>query len=137
MTQPPPPPVPTPTRSLQTPVHLASLSFCSACGSLLARGAKTLECLDCKATYTAPPPKKKVTHSKPSDFPSALRTKHSDVQKVDDDAAGVQEQTIKQPCEKCGVQEVRFYTLQLRSVDEGTTVFYSCPACGHKWSANN
>ena len=45
--------------------------------------------------------------------------------------------TINLPCEKCGNEEVRFYTQQLRSADEGTTVFYSCPACGHGWKQDN
>lgn len=41
------------------------------------------------------------------------------------------EATIRQTCEKCGREEVRYYTLQLRSADEGSTVFYTCE-CGHK-----
>lgn len=78
-----------------------------------------------------------VTSSKPSAFPSTLRTKlRSDVQEVD--GADVQmEATIKQPCEKCGCEEVRYYTQQLRSADEGSTVFYTCPECGHRWNTNN
>ncbi|KAH8728820.1 hypothetical protein GQ44DRAFT_577432, partial [Phaeosphaeriaceae sp. PMI808] len=39
---------------------------------------------------------------------------------------------IQHPCEKCGQEEVRYYTRQLRGADEGTTVFYSCD-CGHKY----
>ena len=45
--------------------------------------------------------------------------------------------TVEEPCVRCGVPEVGFYTVQLRSVDEGQTVFYECPACKHTWSINN
>lgn len=45
--------------------------------------------------------------------------------------------TIEEPCPKCGHPELFFYTMQLRSVDEGSTVFYECPKCSHKYSQNN
>ena len=45
--------------------------------------------------------------------------------------------TIEEPCPKCGHPELYFYTMQLRSVDEGSTVFYECPKCSHKYSVNN
>lgn len=45
--------------------------------------------------------------------------------------------TIEEPCPKCGHNELLFYTMQLRSVDEGSTVFYECPKCSHKYSVNN
>ena len=45
--------------------------------------------------------------------------------------------TVEEPCVRCGAPEVGFYTVQLRSVDEGQTVFYECPACKHTWSINN
>mmetsp|Transcript_132054 Transcript_132054/g.381810 ORF Transcript_132054/g.381810 Transcript_132054/m.381810 type:complete len:118 (+) Transcript_132054:89-442(+) len=45
--------------------------------------------------------------------------------------------TIEEPCIKCGHPEVGYYTVQLRSVDEGQTVFYECPKCKHNWSINN
>jgi DNA-directed RNA polymerase I subunit RPA12 len=44
---------------------------------------------------------------------------------------------IEEPCPKCDNPEMYFYTMQLRSVDEGQTVFYECPACNHKFSVNN
>jgi DNA-directed RNA polymerase I subunit RPA12 len=44
---------------------------------------------------------------------------------------------IEEPCPKCGNPEMYFYTMQLRSVDEGSTVFYECPKCAHKYSVNN
>jgi len=45
--------------------------------------------------------------------------------------------TIEEPCIKCGTKEVGYYTVQLRSVDEGQTVFYECPECKYTWSVNN
>eukprot|EP01090_Pellita_catalonica_P011304 TRINITY_DN22897_c0_g1_i1.p1 TRINITY_DN22897_c0_g1~~TRINITY_DN22897_c0_g1_i1.p1 ORF type:complete len:134 (+),score=14.77 TRINITY_DN22897_c0_g1_i1:3-404(+) len=47
--------------------------------------------------------------------------------------------TIREPCPECGHPQMYFHTAQLRSVDEGTTVFYECcdSKCGHKWSQNN
>lgn len=78
-----------------------------------------------------------VTSSKPSAFPSTLRTKlRSDVHEMSE--ADMQtDATIKQTCEKCGCDEMRYYTQQLRSADEGSTIFYTCPQCGHKWNENN
>jgi DNA-directed RNA polymerase I subunit RPA12 len=51
----------------------------------------------------------------------------------------VKHATIAEPCPKCGNPEMFFYTMQLRSVDEGSTVFYECPIvrCGNKFSVNN
>ena len=72
-----------------------------------------------------------VTVSKPTAFPSSLRAKRSEVQTISE--ADVQTSSIiNHPCEKCGREEVRYYTQQLRSADEGSTVFYECD-CGHKY----
>jgi DNA-directed RNA polymerase I subunit RPA12 len=39
--------------------------------------------------------------------------------------------TIKEKCPKCDAPEMVFHTAQLRSADEGQTVFYNCIKCGY------
>jgi DNA-directed RNA polymerase I subunit RPA12 len=44
---------------------------------------------------------------------------------------------VDEPCPKCNFAQAKFYTLQLRSVDEGSTVFYECLSCKNKWNQDN
>jgi DNA-directed RNA polymerase I subunit RPA12 len=47
--------------------------------------------------------------------------------------------TINEECPKCHAPTMEFYTMQLRSADEGQTVFYECAGsegCGYKYSVN-
>lgn len=37
-------------------------------------------------------------------------------------------------CPKCSHKELFFRTAQLRSADEGQTVFYECCKCSYTWS---
>ena len=36
---------------------------------------------------------------------------------------------VEHKCENCGNEEMTYTTQQTRSVDEGQTVFYTCPKC--------
>ena len=38
---------------------------------------------------------------------------------------------MDEECPRCKNPQMSFYTLQLRSVDEGSTVFYKCLKCGY------
>jgi DNA-directed RNA polymerase I subunit RPA12 len=44
---------------------------------------------------------------------------------------------VDEPCPQCQFPQAKFYTLQLRSVDEGSTVFYECLSCKFKWNQDN
>lgn len=72
-----------------------------------------------------------ITTTKPSAFPSALRQKLSSVQQVEQ-SDRQNEATINNPCPECGNPEMKYYAVQLRGADEGSTIFYSCEKCGHK-----
>ena len=74
-----------------------------------------------------------TTRSKPSAFPSVLRSKRSAVQTLTEEDVQ-KDAVIQQTCSECGSKEMRYYTQQLRSADEGTTVFYSCVVCGHRYA---
>jgi DNA-directed RNA polymerase I subunit RPA12 len=43
---------------------------------------------------------------------------------------------VAEQCERCKHPEMYYYTMQLRSADEGQTVFYECPKCAFKSSTN-
>ena len=119
---------------------IGSLVFCTDCGSLLdanTGGKAQIACELCGKSNKDSSSKVVVTSSKPSAFPSTLRTQlRSDVQEISESEMNT-DALIQQTCDKCGCLEMRFYTLQLRGADEGTTIFYTCPKCGHKWNENN
>ncbi|KAF2083373.1 hypothetical protein K490DRAFT_76603 [Saccharata proteae CBS 121410] len=118
---------------------IGSLVFCPDCGNLLDGSTgdqkATLTCEVCGALCKDTADKTITTETKPTAFPSSLRAKMSVVQTIDEEDMRM-DATIRQTCEKCGREEVRYYTQQLRSADEGSTVFYTCD-CGHKWNTNN
>lgn len=57
----------------------------------------------------------------------------------DTDAAAHEEAVIDEDCPKCKHPKLSFHTAQLRGVDEGQTIFYTClnKTCGHKFTVNS
>lgn len=120
---------------------VGSLIFCTDCGNLLDKEANksTISCKFCSKSYPASEfaDLKVVTTSAEDAFPSVLKMNRSAVKtslKEDDLGEGA---TIKEKCPKCGNDEMQYHTLQLRSADEGATVFYTCTSCGYRFRTNN
>ncbi|TGZ84805.1 hypothetical protein EX30DRAFT_337273 [Ascodesmis nigricans] len=115
-----------------------TLVFCADCGNLLDRapGSTTLTCDLCRATTADTSSRTTISRSNPKSLgDSSLRLKRSAVQTLGADELNT-EAKISQECPKCGRGEMWFYTLQLRSADEGATVFYRCE-CGYRFNTNN
>jgi DNA-directed RNA polymerase I subunit RPA12 len=122
-------------------VAIGTLLFCDACGSLLPRVLPSnekevmIKCEDCFQLTQDTSAKVVTSQSKPNAFPSALRQKHSEVQTVNTEELQV-EAVITKTCPQCGRTEMFYHEKQLRSADEGSTIFYRCE-CGYKETQNN
>ncbi|RKP09463.1 hypothetical protein THASP1DRAFT_28742 [Thamnocephalis sphaerospora] len=123
----------------QTRHQFGSLFFCPACGNLLDSISENVVvvCNQCGHSQSARHFEEfeVVTKSAENAFSSPLKLKRMLVQqqtKQREKAA-----TIKEKCPKCGAPEMSFHTMQLRSADEGQTIFYNCVKCGHKFSVNS
>lgn len=44
---------------------------------------------------------------------------------------------VERKCPKCQNEKMSYATVQLRSADEGQTVFYTCTKCNYKESENS
>ena len=110
--------------------------FCPQCGTILDPPVTDkIKCTFCpfKCKFTEFNAPDVVTTSRPRPKPHWV-----DEEEVDNSAQNANKHAvIAEPCPKCTHHEMYFYTMQLRSVDEGSTVFYECPKCSHKYSVNN
>jgi DNA-directed RNA polymerase subunit M/transcription elongation factor TFIIS len=75
-----------------------------------------------------------TTTSKSSNFPSTLRTKLTSTTQNLTSKDLENTRRIAKECPKCHAQEMTWSEAQLRSADEGSTIFYRCPDCGHRWT---
>ncbi|KAJ1836178.1 DNA-directed RNA polymerase I core subunit rpa12 [Coemansia sp. RSA 2711] len=123
----------------QRRTNFGSLIFCPTCANLLDNPGDQdhIVCHACGDAQTGAEFEEieTISRSQETAFPSRLRNKRSLVQGV-----GETERVnarVEEVCPQCGENEMTFYTMQMRSADEGQTVFYRCVKCGHGFSVNN
>jgi DNA-directed RNA polymerase I subunit RPA12 len=115
--------------------------FCPSCKATLnVDSTGAIKCAVC--TYSSDMTKLDEIPSSTTysiDRPVPLWAKSDEEQKALKQNQEPSRATVEEACVKCNAPEVGFYTVQMRSVDEGQTVFYECfnPQCRHTWSINN
>jgi DNA-directed RNA polymerase I subunit RPA12 len=113
--------------------------FCPSCrATLKVDSSGDIDCVVCEYSNNLANLKElPSTTTYSSDRPVPLWAKSDEEQKALQRSSEPTRATVEEPCVKCGHGIVGFYTVQMRSVDEGQTVFYECPECKHTWSINN
>ncbi|KAI9188346.1 DNA-directed RNA polymerase I core subunit rpa12 [Blastocladiella emersonii ATCC 22665] len=119
--------------------NVSGLVFCPDCGNLLDFGStgSDVKCDLChrRAPASAFENVEVVTRSRPDAFANANR--EISLWKSQMGVRAEQAATINEKCPQCGNPEMEFHTMQLRSADEGQTVFYTCKQCGYKAKLNS
>ncbi|KAG6648427.1 hypothetical protein I3843_07G145500 [Carya illinoinensis] len=106
--------------------------FCDFCGTMLSlKSTKYAECPLCKFKRSV----KEISEREISYVVTAEDIRRElGISLIRDQE--VQLSKVKKKCEKCENDEAEYWTMQMRSADEGQTTFYRCTKCGHKFSEN-
>ncbi|XP_052754477.1 DNA-directed RNA polymerase I subunit RPA12 [Galleria mellonella] len=115
-------------------VFSSSTAFCSRCGSILPllKEFGFVKCYFCKEIYGAEN-FNNLKFQYTIHFNSVSLENHKDIVNMDNPEGPV----VERKCPKCGGERMSYATLQLRSADEGQTVFYTCISCKYKETENS
>lgn len=108
--------------------------FCPNCGSILPplKSAGKVTCFLCSSDYE-PSVFGRMEVEYTVHF-NKIPSKKTKDKYEDQEAEGP---VIDRKCPKCGNNKMSYATLQLRSADEGQTVFYTCTKCNFKETENS
>ncbi|KAG6458038.1 DNA-directed RNA polymerase I subunit RPA12 [Manduca sexta] len=111
----------------------STTAFCPRCGSILPllQEFGSVKCYTCKTYYDA---------ENFSDLKFHYTINFNTVSVTNEatlNTDGPEGPVVERRCPKCGNDKMSYATLQLRSADEGQTVFYTCISCKYKETENS
>ncbi|CAL6001222.1 DNA-directed_RNA polymerase subunit [Hexamita inflata] len=99
--------------------------FCCDCGTLLDVQEHQNYCFACNKGFKKLNSQQKVVQEKVYVHQTAAEFLHQEARPL-----------IDEECPKCGHGRAYYTTQQMRSADEGQTVFFECVKCGYKYKTN-
>ncbi|CAG9122685.1 unnamed protein product [Plutella xylostella] len=103
----------------------AATAFCTKCGSILPllQEFGSVKCYSCSADYNADN-FNNIKFNYTVNFNTVTSATLENIVGNEPDGP-----VVERKCPKCGNDRMSYATLQLRSADEGQTVFYTCTKC--------
>ncbi|XP_061704930.1 DNA-directed RNA polymerase I subunit RPA12 [Cydia pomonella] len=112
----------------------STTGFCARCGSILPllQEFGSVKCYACKSVYGAEN-FNNIKFKYTIHFNTVSVLPNENFLNMDNPEGPV----VERKCPKCGNDRMSYATLQLRSADEGQTVFYTCTSCKYKETENS
>ncbi|KAG7203915.1 hypothetical protein KM043_016938 [Ampulex compressa] len=116
---------------------ISTPGFCSDCGSILPllEVKSGVICYGCDRNWSAEA-FGNMAETYILNFNGSRKTYARSRQK-DGDEGDMDGPVVERKCPKCQCDKMSYATLQLRSADEGQTVFYTCIQCKYKETENS
>ncbi|XP_015185305.1 PREDICTED: DNA-directed RNA polymerase I subunit RPA12 [Polistes dominula] len=110
--------------------------FCPQCGSILPllEEKGLVSCYCCKRNW-GPEVYGNMAMSYTIHFQS--KNAYTRLKETDENDQNGDGPVVERLCPQCGNEKMSYATLQLRSADEGQTVFYTCTKCKFKETENS
>ncbi|XP_050719040.1 DNA-directed RNA polymerase I subunit RPA12-like [Eriocheir sinensis] len=112
--------------------------FCPSCGAILAlpTSGQAIKCKVCDFSISIQVLLGQTTTTTYQFNPLGVYSSSKKVPEGEEEDEQGQRDPHRE-CSKCGHMGMSYTTMQLRSADEGQTIFYMCPKCRHREVENS